>query len=749
MKTAIIGYPYIGKNREWKSIIEAFCQQKLTEQEFYLHMQELQFNQVAKQQVAGLDILTIGDFTYYDRILDLAWMFNLVPKRFRHLTGLSAYYEMACGKQEPCQISKWFTTNYHYVVPEFDGHVLELVHNPFVEQVVQVRERFGKIPRVTLIGPYTFMRLTKGITKETQTIFTEQVMAVYKQLLLSLQEVGVEWIQLEEPALTKDLRKVDIAAMQEIYEQLTTNLSVKVMLTTYFEGVQKLRELAALPVAGIGLDLTIGYEENTEQLCLHFPQDKVLALGIIDGQNIWRANLAEVKKKIAYVEQICKPKEIWLQTSCHLQHVPITKEGETRLFTELYDVLSFADEKLTELILVKELAQQQSVLHLLKMNENEQQLKNILVHHLRNNLVVSKELEQIEQKDFKRGSSFTRRKRLQQLFLELPNYPTTIIYGFAQSNKMQELRTLWCQGELMVEQYEEGKKREIERHILLQQKIGLDVFLYEQVERASMVEFLADKLAGIVLTQMGWVASHGTSCMKPPIIYGDVEWTEPILVQDTKLAQQKASKPLKCKLIGPTTLVNWSFVREDIERQQPVMQLALALRKEIKALEGAGIYIIQVDEPALIETMPLRKSKQRTYIQRSIEAFKFTTAVVRDTTQIHAHLYYRECREFNKVISSIDVDVLSVEALNKEPLFLEHLQQKAYKFGIGFGMGESLKHAVERETIADLLKKRSALVAKEQFWITPDIGYKKSNEEEKITMLTKVIETVTKMKKFY
>lgn len=749
MKTAIMGYPYIGKNREWETIVEDFCQQRLTEQAFYMHMQELQLNHVANQHGAGLDVLTIGDFTYYDRLLDLAWMFNLVPRRFCHLTGLATYFAMARG-EEACQSSKWFTTNYQHVVPEFDGQAVHLVHNPFVEQVLQVKKRFGKIPRVTLIGPYTFIQLTKGVTKETHRLFVAQMIAVYRQLLMALQEVGVEWVQLEEPALTKDLRKVDLVVMQEIYEQMSAELSIKIMLTTYFEGVQKLREFMKLPVAGFGIDFTLGYEENMEQLSLlQFPKNKVLALGIIDGQNIWRSNLAEAVDKITYVEQSCRPQEIWLQSSCHLQHVPVTKEAETQLFSELYEALSFADEKLAELVLLKNITEQQSVLHLLKMNENEQQLQKLLMHPSRKKSHVATQLAKLTGKDFKRVSSCTRRKRLQQLFLELPNYPTTIVKGFPQSEKMQRLRLLWQQGELTKEQYGEGKKQEIERHILLQQKIGLDVFLYEQVERASMVELLADKLEGMTLTQRGWVVSHGTRCNKPPILYGDVDWTEPIIVQDTKLAQKKTYKPLKCKLTGPTTLLNWSFVRDDVAKQQVLMQVALALRTEIKALEGVGVYIIQVDEPALVETLPLRKQKQRTSIQHSIEAFKLATAVVRDTTQIHANLSYCECKNFKKVIGAIDVDVLSVEASNQEPRFLAHLQQKAYKFGIGLGVGEVTQNMATRDNLIDVLKSRSLLVAKEQFWITPDIGYTQKSEEEKVTMLTKVIETVSKMKKYY
>lgn len=746
MKTAIIGYPYIGKNREWKKIIESFLQKKMTEKEFYLHMRELQYNHIAKQQITGLDILTIGDFTHYDRMLDLAWMFNLVPKRFRHLTGLTAYYAMACGELEPCQTSKWFTTNYHYVVPEFEGQVLKLARNPLKEQVQHVRARFGKTPRVTLIGPYTFIQLTNGVTAETKGLYQQQIVNVYKQLLLSLQEVGVEWVQLEEPALTKDLRKVDVGEVREIYIQLMTELLPKVMLTTYFEGVQKLSELYTLPVDGFGLDFVIGYEENIEQLA-HFPKDKVLALGMIDGQNIWRSNYASVLEKITDIEQRCQPRELWLQTSCHLQHVPVTKGGEP-LFQELYDAVSFADEKIEEIVLVKELMKQ-SVVSLIKQNENEQQLNALQIHPSRSNRQVAEVLVKIGTKDFKRVSTYTRRKRLQQLFLDLPNYPTTIVNGFPQSEKIRSLRAERVCGELTELQYEQAKQQEIERQIGLQQKIGLDVLLYEQIERATMVELFADKLSGMALTRNGWVASHGLRCNKPPIIYGDVAWETPIVVQDIKLAQQKTSKPLKCKITGPTTLLNWSFVREDLVQSQLVMQLALALRKEIKTLEGAGVYIIQVDEPALIETLPLRKVRQSAYIQQSIEAFKFATAVVRDTTQIHALLYYRDCRAFNKVISAIDADVISVEADQTESLFLSNLQKRSYKFGVGFGVGEAMQGVVERERMFDWLQRRTEIVAKDQCWITPDIGYKNKNEEETVTVFSKVIETVNRMKKFY
>lgn len=749
MKTAIIGYPYIGKNREWKKIVEKFYEQELVEQEFYLHMQELQFNHLAKQHVAGIDVLTIGDFTFYDRVLDLAWMFNLVPKRFRHLTGLDSYYAMACDGQEPCGMEKWFTTNYHYVVPEFDGQALQLAHNPLVEQVLQVRARFGKIPRVTLIGPYTFIQLTKGLTKETKGLFVEQLVAVYRQLFMSLQNIGVEWIQLEEPALTKDLRKVDLVELREIYDKLTADLVVKIMLTTYFGGVQKLSELLTLPVTGFGLDIVAGYEENMEQLAtLTFPENKVLSLGIIDGQNIWCANLVNNAKKIKRIKQLCKTSEIWIQSSCHLQHVPVTKQGDVHLFRELYDVLAFADEKIEELVLLKELISQQSTVHILMMNKNEQQLNTFATYPSRKNHNVVRELAQIEEKNLKRVSSFARRKRLQQLFLELPTYPTTIVNGFSQSKKMQELRKLWRRGELTEEQYEIGKGQEIARRIYLQEQIGLDVFLYEQVERTNMVEYLADKLDGIALTQKGWVISHGTSCSKPPIIYGDVAWSGPMLVQEAKLAQQKTAKRLKCKLTGPTTLFNWSFARQDMEQQQIILQLAFALRKEVKALEGAGIYILQIDEPALIESLPLRKGEQRLYVQNSIDAFKLTTAVVRDTTQIHAHLFYQESREFNKVVSSIDADVLSVEASNKEVLFLAYLQQKSYKFGIGFGMGEG-RCSVEREKIMSIIQKRTSLVAKDQFWLTPDIDYKNRKEEEAVEFFTVIVETVNKMKKYY
>ncbi|MFB3159790.1 5-methyltetrahydropteroyltriglutamate--homocysteine S-methyltransferase [Neobacillus sp. 179-J 1A1 HS] len=754
LASTTIGYPYIGGNREWKRCVESFWKGEKSEEQFIFEMKTIRLNHLKHQQSLGLDIITVGDFTFYDRMLDLAAMFGLIPARYKW-TGEkldhTTYYAMARGANDvvASEMTKWFNTNYHYIVPEYEGQPLKLTQNYILDYFLEAKFELGLMTKPTIIGPYTFVQLSKGYDSKSKAAFILRLIPLYVQVLQQLVDAGAEWIQVEEPALVLSLAPEDIKLVQQIYKQLREDVpAAKLMLQTYFEGLSAYEELIQLPVAGVGLDFIHGANQNMASLRKYgFPQDKVLGIGIINGRDIWRASLAEKAMMTKAILSLSGVNEAWVQSSCSLQHVPVTTNSEKTLDKTLLNALSFADEKIIELTHITSFVSDENWSGSKNVSQSIVAIQALEQHETRNNPRVKELLLQVRQEHFSRPMPFKERQSLQKEALQLPDFPTTTIGSFPQSNQVKRTRTAWRRKEITDIQYSEFLKAETARWIHIQEEIGLDVFVHGEFERTDMVEYFGEKLKGFAFTEKAWVVSYGSRCVKPPIIYGDVEWTSPMTVKEVVEAQQLTSKYVKGMLTGPVTILNWSFVRDDLSREQVANQIALALKEEIHALENAGIAIIQVDEPALREGLPLRKEDWNEYLSWAVNAFKLATSSVRNETQIHTHMCYCEFNNFIEPIRALDADVISIETSRSHGELIQSLKQNPYELGIGLGVYDIHSPRVPRvEEIDTILKESFEIISKEQFWVNPDCGLKTRHEEETIASLKNMVTAARKLR---
>ncbi|MFA9558508.1 5-methyltetrahydropteroyltriglutamate--homocysteine S-methyltransferase [Evansella sp. AB-rgal1] len=750
-----VGYPYIGENREWKRCLEAYWKGELQEETYLTNMKSIRLENLKRQQALGLELLTVGDFTFYDRMLDHATMFGMVPDRYQwkdDKVDLSTYYAMARGANNAvaCEMTKWFNTNYHYIVPEYEDQQLRLTRNYILDYYQEAKQELGINAKPTIIGPYTFVQLTKGYDEKSKALLYVKLLPLYVQLLQQLVDAGAEWIQVEEPALVLSLSEDDVKLVQEIYKQIATEVPrAQIMLQTYFEGLSAYEKLSQLPVAGIGLDFVHGKKENMNSIRKYgFPEQKVLGIGIVNGRDIWRGNLAEMSTDINAIVKLTNAKHTWIQSSCSLQHVPVTTKTETNLDKTLTNALAFADEKVSEILDVSIFIKEGEWSNKNCLSQSMQAIDALANHESRKNEVVKELLLHVQPEDFQRPMSYVDRQVLQQKVLQLPDFPTTTIGSFPQSPEVKRTRTAWRKKEITDAVYEEFVRKETARWIQIQEDIGLDVFVHGEFERTDMVEYFGEKLSGFAFTDNAWVVSYGSRCVKPPIIYGDVEWTAPMTVKEVKEAQQLTSKHVKGMLTGPVTILNWSFVRDDISRDQVANQIALALREEVRALENAGIAIIQVDEPALREGLPLRKENWEEYLSWSVNSFKLATSRVENETQIHTHMCYCEFNDFIGPIRALDADVISIETSRSHGELIHSLKQRNYELGIGLGVYDIHSPRVPSvDEISKILNDALEVITKEQFWVNPDCGLKTRKEEETIASLKNMVKAAQKLRK--
>ncbi len=745
--STLIGYPYIGDDREWKKALEAFWRQERTEDDFQETLKSIRLSRIEKQLQSGIDMVTVGDFTLYDRMLDTALMFGLVPKRFNWQGGrvdLHTYYSVARGNHSAVasEMTKWFNTNYHYIVPEYEGQPLQLTENKVLADFLEAKEAFGIIAKPTLIGPYTFYKLTKGYNKLTQVEYLLALLPLYAQIIQELVDAGAQWIQLEEPSLVTTLDSAERKLVQEIYAQLATTVpAAKLMLQTYFEALCSYETLITLPVQGFGLDFVHGYKGNMESLRkFGFPQDKVLAIGIVNGRDIWRSNLAEANATIQAIEKLSDAKELWIQPSSSLQHVPISTSLEKKLDPILKQALAFADEKIEELIELTKYRKNQDGTLRHNFSASMKAIEALKNHSIRQNKIIQQAAQSLSTKDFERHNDFSQRQKIQQQALGLPLFPTTTIGSFPQSDEVKRNRNAWRKKQLSNEDYEAFIELETKRWIHLQEDLDIDVLVHGEFERTDMVEYFGEKLTGFAFTEKAWVVSYGSRCVKPPIIYGDVAWSSAITVKESAYAQSLTKRFVKGMLTGPVTILNWSFVRDDISRKDVAYQIALALRREVEALEAAGISIIQVDEPALREGLPLRKEEWGAYLDWAVNAFKLATSSVKDETQIHTHMCYCEFNDFIEPISALDADVISIETSRSHGELITSLQVNPYTKGIGLGVYDihSPRVPSEGEMLA-IMKDSLQVIDKHQFWVNPDCGLKTRKEPETIAALANMV----------
>jgi len=748
VKSSVLGYPRIGADREWKKALEAFWAGKLAEEDFVAQLKSIRLNHLQKQKSAGIDWIPVGDFSLYDHILDTAAMFGIVPKRFAYEGGpvsLATYYAIARGTQGAAasEMTKWFNTNYHYIVPELTDATPALTENRPLVAYREAKAELGIAGKPVLVGPLTFLKLSKGYSASELDAWIDKLVPLYAQVLQELQQEGVEWVQIDEPIIVQSAGAEDIARLQRIYAALNEAApNVKILLQTYFEAVEQYEAIVQLPVAGLGLDFVHGFKGNTAAIAAHgFPKDKVLGAGVIDGRGIWRADLRE---KLALVEQLAQVVDldrIVIQSSSSLLHVPVTTERETKLAPELRQALAFADEKLAEIVVLAKGASEGSGSIEATLAEHDRALQAIGQSPERNRKDIQQSVAEIEQQSPDRKLAFRERYALQQEKWQLPLLPTTTIGSFPQSLEVRQARQKWRKGEWDAEKYQAFIRDQIDTWINLQHEIDIDVLVHGEFERTDMVEFFGEKLAGFAFTQNGWVQSYGSRCVKPPVIYGDVAFDGAMTVEETVYAQSLTSRPVKGMLTGPITILNWSFVREDISREQVAYQIAFALRNEVEALESAGIGMIQVDEPALREGLPLKAVDHEHYLDWAVKAFKMATCTVADVTQIHTHMCYCEFHDMIDSIRALDADVISIETSRSHGEMIHSFEENTYDLGIGLGVYDIHSPRVPPvEEMTDMIDRALKVLDPALFWINPDCGLKTRGRDETVDSLRNMVE---------
>ncbi|KAA6453854.1 5-methyltetrahydropteroyltriglutamate--homocysteine S-methyltransferase [Bacillus atrophaeus] len=746
IKTSNLGFPRIGLNREWKKSLEAFWKGNSDKDTFLKQMDELFLTAVKTQIDQKIDIVPVSDFTHYDHVLDTAISFNWIPERFRHVTDATdTYFALARGIKDAVssEMTKWFNTNYHYIVPEYNKDIeFRLTRNKQLEDYRRVKQAFGVETKPVIVGPYTFVTLAKGYEQSEAKEIQKRLVPLYVQLLKELEQEGVQWVQIDEPALVTASSE-DVSAAKELYQAIAAELSgLNVLLQTYFDSVDAYEELISYPVQGIGLDFVHDKGRNLEQLKAHgFPKDKVLAAGVIDGRNIWKTDLDERLDAILALLSSTDIDELWIQPSNSLLHVPVAKHPDEHLEKDLLNGLSYAKEKLAELSALKEGLLSGKAAISADIQQAKADLQALKQFATGANSEQKQELNQLTEKDFKRPIPFEERLKIQNESLGLPLLPTTTIGSFPQSAEVRSARQKWRKSEWSDEQYQEFINAETKRWIDIQEELDLDVLVHGEFERTDMVEYFGEKLAGFAFTKYAWVQSYGSRCVRPPVIYGDVEFIEPMTVKDTVYAQSLTSKQLKGMLTGPVTILNWSFPRNDISRKEIAFQIGLALRKEVKALEDAGIQIIQVDEPALREGLPLKENDWEEYLTWAAEAFRLTTSAVKNDTQIHTHMCYSNFEDIVDTINDLDADVITIEHSRSHGGFLDYLKDHPYLKGLGLGVYDIHSPRVPpTEEIYKIIDEALTVCPTDRFWVNPDCGLKTRHQEETIAALKNMVE---------
>ena len=747
MKTTIIGFPRVGSLRELKFASEKYFRGEISAEELQNTAKELRCTHWQLQKENGISLIPVNDFSFYDNMLDTAVLLNAVPERYRalSLSPLDTYFAMARGYQgehgdvKAFAMKKWFNTNYHYMVPEIeDTTEIRLAgEKPFAEYAEA--KALGVPAKLVLIGPFTFLKLARFTGEKTLSDFVEDTVKAYCDYLAKLNELGAAWAELDEPYLVKDLSAEDIALFTQIYKTvLAAKGNVKVLLQTYFGDVRDCySEITALDFDGIGLDFTEGKQTMALVQKNGFPKEKILFAGVVNGKNIWRNSYKKTLKILEQMRPVCG--EIVLNTSCSLLHVPYTLRNETKLAKSYQKHFAFAEEKLEELAELSQIcasAQPQAT----EAYQKNQQLFCEDRHC--SNAEVQRKVAALTEADFVRKPAFAEREKIQQETFQLPLLPTTTIGSFPQTKEVRANRAAFRKGEISEEQYVDFNKKQIGDCVALQEKIGLDVLVHGEFERNDMVEYFGECLEGYLFTEKAWVQSYGTRCVKPPIVWGDVSRAKPMTVKWSVYAQSLTKKPMKGMLTGPVTILNWSFPREDISLQDCAYQIGLAIREEVLDLEKNGIRIIQVDEAALREKLPLRKSDWKTeYLNWAIPAFRLVHSGVKPETQVHTHMCYSEFADIIQDIDDMDADVITFEASRSDLTILDVLQENHFRTEVGPGVYDI--HSPRIPTTAEIktaISKMLSRIPKEKLWVNPDCGLKTRGIAETVPSLENMVE---------
>lgn len=749
----IVGYPRIGTRRELKRATEAYWDGELPREQLEAAARALRLEAWTRMRDAGIDLVPSNTFSYYDQVLDTTAMLGAVPERYGGANGavdLDTYFAMARGAQRTgldvtaIEMTKWFDTNYHYLVPELrPGMRFHLATTKAVDEYREARAAgIETVP--VLIGPLSWLLLGKAHDAPAdfdRLTLLPAVLAVYREVLAALSDAGARWVQFDEPVLVQDRTPEELTALSGAYAALAVEAGeTQLLVQTYFGDVDAAYPaLTALPVAAIGLDFVRG-RRNLELVRAHgLPGGKFLAAGVVDGRNVWRNDLDASRALLAELGTLVGPDRVIVSTAGSLQHVPLTLERETRLDQELRSWLAFAHEKVEEVATLARLADDpEGAADQLAATRSA--LASRRASARTNDPAVRARVAATNDADYARAGAVVERRRAQRARLNLPPFPTTTIGSFPQTDELRRARRRFDDGELDEAAYEQVIRDEIARVVTLQEQLGLDVLVHGEPERNDMVEYFGEQLAGFAFTRFGWVQSYGSRNVKPPIIYGDVSRPGPMTVRWITYAQSLTQKPMKGMLTGPVTVLNWSFVRDDQPRAETCRQVALAIRDEVADLEAAAIAVIQIDEPALREGLPLRRSDWTSYLGWAVPCFRLATAGVRDDTQIHTHMCYSEFNEIIQAISDLDADVISIENSRSDAELLDVFRRFSYDKEIGPGVYDIHSPRVPPAAeMTDRLRQATAVLPPDLVWVNPDCGLKTRRYEETVPALEHMV----------
>ncbi|KAK9456422.1 cobalamin-independent synthase [Dipodascopsis uninucleata] len=765
VQSAVLGFPRIGAQRELKKVTEAYWSGKATVEELFKVGKELREKNWKLQKDAGVDIIPSNDFSFYDHILDHSMLFNVIPDRYSkyELPAIDTLFAMGRGLQRPatestsavdvpaCEMVKWFDSNYHYVRPTFQKNVeFKLNSTKPVDEYLEAKA-LGIETRPVIVGPVSYLYLGKADKDnlELEPIsLLEKLLPVYAELLAKLKEAGATSVQIDEPVLVLDLPENIKAAYKTAYEFLAKESAPSLILTTYFGDVRpNLDAIKGLPVAGFHADF-VRVPEQLDEVVSALEPSQILSVGIVNGRNIWKVNYAKAIEFVKSAIEKVGAERVIVATSSSLLHTPVTLDSEKKIPEEIKDWLSFASQKIVEVVTIAKAVTDgaESVADALAANA-----KSIAAREsssITNDPAVRERVSKITEEETRRKSPFAARLAAQKEHLDIPLFPTTTIGSFPQTKDIRVFRNKFTKGEISAEEYEKFIEKEISDVVKFQEEIGLDVLVHGEPERNDMVQYFGEKLNGFIFTTNGWVQSYGSRYVRPPIIVGDVSRPSAMTVKESKYAQSITKKPMKGMLSGPVTCLRWSFPRDDISNKLQALQLALALRDEVNDLEAAGVYVIQVDEPAIREGLPLRAGPERDdYVKWAVESFRLATSGVEDKTQIHSHFCYSDLDPNH--IKALDADVVSIEFSKKDdPKYIEEFSQYPNHIGLGLFDIHSPRVPPKEEfvsRIAEILK----VYPKENLWINPDCGLKTRGWTETRASLTNMVEAAKEFRAKY
>ncbi|GAB4358729.1 MAG: 5-methyltetrahydropteroyltriglutamate--homocysteine S-methyltransferase [Methylohalobius crimeensis] len=752
-----LGFPRLGLRREMKKAVEAYWQGTLNADQLARTGRDLRRRHWEVQQQAGIDWIPVGDFSWYDHVLDTSCLLGCVPERFAHPGGavaLDTYFRMARGRapsgqpRPACEMTKWFDTNYHYLVPELTpDQGFSLSSEKLFEEFAEAREILGNKAKPVLLGPLSWLWLGKCHAESFDKLtLLPRLLPVYGEILQRLKDQGAQWIQIDEPILALDLPPSWLTAFEQTYHQLQVK-GLNLLLAVYFGPLaDNLKTACSLPVAGLHVD-AVRAPEELSRVADWLPAHKVLSVGIVDGRNVWRSDLDAALEALASLHD---RRELWLAPSCSLLHTPVDLGAETGIDAELKTWLAFAVQKLEELTLLKQALDHGPEIVADPLEASRRAIASRRASKRVTDPAVRRRQAEITSAAERRANPYPVRREAQRAKLNLPLLPTTTIGSFPQTPEIRARRRDFKQGEISADDYTAFLKEQIAFCVQKQEAYGLDVLAHGEPERNDMVEYFGEQLEGFAFTRNGWVQSYGSRCVKPPIIYGDVSRPRPMTVDWIRYAQSLSPKPMKGMLTGPVTMLQWSFVRDDLPRRDTCLQIALSLRDEVADLEAAGIGVIQIDEPALREGLPLRQKDWPAYLDWSVSCFRIASSGVRDETQIHTHMCYAEFNDIIESIAALDADVITVEATRSKMDLLDAFAGFEYPNEIGPGVYDIHSPNIPTaEEMAALLELAAGKIPLERLWVNPDCGLKTRKWPEVDAALGNMVEAARILRRKY